>query len=246
MASRFAPEPPVEMPPARTVHVPGRGEFFVRDTGGDGPPLLLLHGWTASADLNWYAQYGALARAGYRVIALDHRGHGRGLRALNDFDLTDCADDAVAVLQALGAAPALVAGYSMGGPISLLAARARPRLLEGRPDLAARRPPAPRRGEGDRALRDVLELALPADRRLLVDDGRLAGRARARPLRPLARRPARRRAARQRADHLGHERAGARLGARHRRGRARTRELRRAGVAGGAPPTRRGGRGPDG
>src|SRR3954453_20262129 len=126
MASRFAPEPPVEMPPARTVHVPGRGEFFVRDTGGDGPPLLLLHGWTASADLNWYAQYGALARAGYRVIALDHRGHGRGLRALNDFDLTDCADDAVAVLQALGAAPALVAGYSMGGPISLLAARRHP------------------------------------------------------------------------------------------------------------------------
>src|SRR3954467_10562013 len=126
MASRFAPEPPVEMPPARTVHVPGRGEFFVRDTGGDGPPLLLLHGWTASADLNWYAQYGALARAGYRVIALDHRGHGRGLRALNDFDLTDCADDAAAVVQALGAAPAHVAGYSMGGPISLLAARRHP------------------------------------------------------------------------------------------------------------------------
>src|SRR5690348_11050534 len=79
MAPRYAPEPPVEMPPARTVHVPGRGEFFVRDTGGDGPPLLLLHGWTASADLNWYAQYGPLAAAGYRVIALDHRGHGRGL-----------------------------------------------------------------------------------------------------------------------------------------------------------------------
>src|SRR3954469_1914179 len=111
MPSRYAPEPPVEMPPAQTVHVPGRGEFFVRDTGGDGPPLVLLHGWTASADLNWYAQYGPLAAAGYRVIALDHRGHGRGLRALENFDLTDCADDAVAVAQALGCVPALLAGY---------------------------------------------------------------------------------------------------------------------------------------
>jgi pimeloyl-ACP methyl ester carboxylesterase len=124
-----APEPPVEMPPARTVHVPGRGELFLRDTGGDGPPLLLLHGWTASADLNWYAQYEPLRAAGYRVIAVDHRGHGRGIRALDDFELTDCADDAVGVLQALNTGPALVAGYSMGGPISLLAARRHPHAV---------------------------------------------------------------------------------------------------------------------
>ena len=30
-------EPPFEMPPARTLRVPGRGELFLRDTGGDGP-----------------------------------------------------------------------------------------------------------------------------------------------------------------------------------------------------------------
>jgi 3-oxoadipate enol-lactonase len=55
--SRWNPEPPVKLPPARTVVVPERGEVFLRDTGGEGPPVLLLHGWTASADLNWYAQY---------------------------------------------------------------------------------------------------------------------------------------------------------------------------------------------
>src|SRR5687768_13407000 len=121
-APRWAPEPPVALPPGQAVHVPGRGELFVRDNGGDGPPVLLLHGWTASADLNWYAQYGALTAAGMRVIALDHRGHGRGLRTHADFRLADCADDAVALVEHLGTGPVVATGYSMGGPIALLAA----------------------------------------------------------------------------------------------------------------------------
>jgi 3-oxoadipate enol-lactonase len=117
------------MPPARTVALPGRGEVFLRDSGGSGPPLLLLHGWTASADLNWYAQYGPLAAAGYRVLAIDHRGHGRGMRPLANFDLEDCADDAAGVLRELGTDPAVVAGYSMGGPIALLTARRHPHAV---------------------------------------------------------------------------------------------------------------------
>jgi 3-oxoadipate enol-lactonase len=124
--SNPAPEPPVPFPPARTVHVRGRGEVFLRDSGGDGTPVLLLHGWTASADLNWYAQYGPLVEAGYRVLAVDHRGHGRGMRAITDFRLHDCADDAIGALQNLDVGPAVLVGYSMGGPISLLAARRHP------------------------------------------------------------------------------------------------------------------------
>src|SRR3954451_4691237 len=95
-APRWAPEPPVELPPGRVVHVPGRGELFVRDTGGDGPAVLLLHGWMFSADLNWFPVYAPLAEAGYRVLAIDHRGHGRGLRTHVPFRLSDCADDAAA------------------------------------------------------------------------------------------------------------------------------------------------------
>src|SRR3954454_11834031 len=129
--SNSAPEPPVPFPPARTVAVPGRGEMFLRDSGGDGVPLLLLHGWTASADLNWYAQYESLVEAGYRVLAIDHRGHGRGLRAVEDFRLHDCADDAIGALQALEVGPAVLVGYSMGGPISLLAARRHPEAVKG-------------------------------------------------------------------------------------------------------------------
>lgn len=118
-----APEPPVSLPPGCVVHVPGRGEFFVRDSGGDGPPLLLLHGWMFSADLNWFRAYDTLIEAGYRVIALDHRGHGRGLRSAEGFSLRACADDAAAVLAHLEVEPALVCGYSMGGPIAKLLAR---------------------------------------------------------------------------------------------------------------------------
>lgn len=115
--------PPHEMLPARTVIVPERGEFFLRDSGGDGPPVMLLHGWTVSADLNWHAAYAPLAEAGYRVLAIDHRGHGRGLRALSPFRLVDCAADAAAVVRELGCGPTLFVGYSMGGTIAQLIAR---------------------------------------------------------------------------------------------------------------------------
>jgi pimeloyl-ACP methyl ester carboxylesterase len=113
------------------VQVKGRGEFFLRDTGGQGPPVMLLHGWIASADLNWCGVYDDLAAAGYRVLAIDHRGHGRGLRPLVRFRLVDCAGDVAAVLRELGVAPAIVVGYSMGGAIAQLLARDHPETASG-------------------------------------------------------------------------------------------------------------------
>ena len=92
---------------------------------------MLLHGWMATADLNWCGAYAALVDAGYRVLAIDHRGHGRGLRPLIPFRLADCAADAAGVLQELGLAPALVAGYSMGGAIAQLVARDHPDVASG-------------------------------------------------------------------------------------------------------------------
>jgi 3-oxoadipate enol-lactonase len=127
----YPPVPPVEMPPARTVCVPDRGELFLRDTGGDGPPVMLLHGWLATADMNWCGAYADLIDAGYRVLAVDHRGHGRGLRTMAPFRLADCAGDAAAALRALEASPATVVGYSMGGAIAQLVAREHPDVASG-------------------------------------------------------------------------------------------------------------------
>jgi pimeloyl-ACP methyl ester carboxylesterase len=118
------------------VVLPGRGEVFVRDTGdapADGPaatPVLLLHGWTVSADLNFFSLYGELA-ARQRVIALDHRGHGRGMRPRTPFALEDCADDCAALLDELGVGPAIVVGFSMGGAIAMLLHHRHPELVAG-------------------------------------------------------------------------------------------------------------------
>lgn len=122
----YPPVPPHEMPASRTLNIVDRGEFFLRDSGETDParpPVMLLHGWTVSADLNWHAAYQPLIDSGYRVLAIDHRGHGRGLRAMEPFRLTDCAADAVAVVRALDLAPAIFVGYSMGGTIAQLIAR---------------------------------------------------------------------------------------------------------------------------
>ncbi|HEX4019387.1 MAG TPA: alpha/beta fold hydrolase [Frankiaceae bacterium] len=127
-----APVPPVLLP-GRIVLLPERGEVFVRDSGprgDDAPTVLLLHGWTVGADLNFFAIYERLARS-YRVIALDHRGHGRGMRSTELFSLEDCADDAAVLLDVLGVQPGrtIALGYSMGGPIALLLARRHPGLV---------------------------------------------------------------------------------------------------------------------
>lgn len=120
------------LPPGRHVELPGRGTTFVREV--DGPPgapvLLLLHGWTASADLNWFAAYEPLGER-YRVLALDHRGHGRGIRSRTPFRITDCADDAAALLGVRGISSAIAVGYSMGGPVAQLLWRRHRDLVAG-------------------------------------------------------------------------------------------------------------------
>ena len=103
----------------------------MRDTGGSGPPVLLVHGWMFPSDLNWLPAYRPLHEAGHRVLAMDLRGHGRGLRSGEPFRLTDCADDAAAVLSALGVPPVLAVGYSMGGPVTALLAHRHPERVAG-------------------------------------------------------------------------------------------------------------------
>jgi 3-oxoadipate enol-lactonase len=133
MSGPMLPFPMPWLPPGHTLVLPGRGEVFYRHhqhPDPSAPTLLLLHGWTASGDLQFFTVYEELA-AHYSFIAVDHRGHGRGLRSPYRFELQDAADDAALLVRALGISQVVTVGYSMGGPISMLFARAHPDLVRG-------------------------------------------------------------------------------------------------------------------
>ncbi len=121
------------LPPAEIVRLDGRGEFFVRvhrHPRPDAPVVVLMHGWTASADLQFVTAYESLAEM-CTFIALDHQGHGRGLRTAEAFDLGAVADDTYLVARALGIEHAYVVGYSMGGPLAMLLAHRHPDFVRG-------------------------------------------------------------------------------------------------------------------
>jgi 3-oxoadipate enol-lactonase len=128
-------EPP--LPPAELLSLDGRGELLVRVWDGPDdrrsarrlPPLVLIHGWTVTADVNWFALYDQLSQR-HAFAAFDQRGHGRGLRPPL-FTLEDCADDVVAVADALGWGQIVPVGYSMGGTIAQLVAHRHPQRCAG-------------------------------------------------------------------------------------------------------------------
>lgn len=123
---------PPPLPPGRRLELPGRGTTFVREVQGPpgAPTVVLLHGWTVTADLNWFATYGELGRH-FSVLAMDHRGHGQGIRSRRPFRLEDCADDVAALVAATGRSRIIPIGYSMGGPIAQLTWRRHPEVVEG-------------------------------------------------------------------------------------------------------------------
>jgi 3-oxoadipate enol-lactonase len=122
--------PPI-LPQGRFVELADGGTLLVREAGKRHlPPIILLHGWTATADLNWFTCFDALA-AHHRVIAFDHRGHGTGLRTRERFSLEACADDAVAVAAAMGIERFVAVGYSMGGAVAQLVWRRHPQVTRG-------------------------------------------------------------------------------------------------------------------
>jgi len=120
------------LPMGRRLDLPGRGITFVRQVEGPpgAPTLLLLHGWMASGGLNWFRVFDTLGEH-FNVIAVDMRGHGRGIRNGRRFRLADCADDAAATLDALDAGPVIAVGYSLGGPVAQLLWRRHPEKVSG-------------------------------------------------------------------------------------------------------------------
>jgi pimeloyl-ACP methyl ester carboxylesterase len=104
--------------------------FIDSPSADGGDPVLLIHGFASSVAVNW-ANPGwvkTLNDAGYRVIALDNRGHGQSHKSYEPSDYVPAvmAGDAAALLDHLGIGRAHVFGYSMGARISAFLALGHP------------------------------------------------------------------------------------------------------------------------
>jgi pimeloyl-ACP methyl ester carboxylesterase len=100
---------------------------------GQGDAVVLVHGFAASRAQNWRVPgwYETLTAGGYRVIALDCRGHGESDKPHDpaSYGRDIMARDLLAVMQAAGVTRAFLMGYSMGGFISMHVLLMRPELL---------------------------------------------------------------------------------------------------------------------
>jgi pimeloyl-ACP methyl ester carboxylesterase len=100
-------------------------------TCGQGPPVLLLHGFPDSWRL-WYAQITALAGSGYRVIAPDLRGHGESDRptAVDAYRIPVLMADIRNVLSRFGVERTAVVGHDWGAALAWSFARRNPDMVE--------------------------------------------------------------------------------------------------------------------
>jgi pimeloyl-ACP methyl ester carboxylesterase len=115
-----------------TSRVPsGDVDLAVEDTGGEGRPIVLAHGLTATRR---YVVHGSrlLERAGYRMIAYDARGHGESTapRDRGAYGYASLVADLEAVLDALGIERAVLGGSSMGAATTLAFTLAHPERVE--------------------------------------------------------------------------------------------------------------------
>ena len=101
----------------RIVPTTDGGEIHVVDRG-HGRPFVLLPGVTLTT-LSWQYQLIDLVEAGYRVLALDIRGHGRSIAGRDGYSLARLAADVHEVLIALDVRDAIVVGHSLGGMTAL-------------------------------------------------------------------------------------------------------------------------------
>ncbi len=89
---------------------------------GEGPPILLIHGFASNSRVNWWdtGWVKTLSEAGRRVITIDNRGHGESQKLYDPkyYSAPAMADDAARLLDHLGLGHADVMGYSMGARIS--------------------------------------------------------------------------------------------------------------------------------
>ena len=108
--------------------VSANGTRFHVAEAGDGPLVLLLHGfpefwWT------WRHQLAALPAAGFRGAAMDLRGYGGSDKPPRGYDLVTAASDAAGLIRSMGEANAIVVGHGLGGLIAWTLAAYYPKVV---------------------------------------------------------------------------------------------------------------------
>jgi pimeloyl-ACP methyl ester carboxylesterase len=100
---------------------------------GTGDPIILVHGFASNKQVNWVNTnwVTTLTAAGYRVIAVDDRGHGESSKLYDpaEYHTSKMAEDIIALMDHLGLRKADVMGYSMGARITAFLALAHPDRL---------------------------------------------------------------------------------------------------------------------
>lgn len=111
--------------------VPSNGIDLHVVEAGEGPLVLLCHGWP-EVWYSWRHQLPVLADAGYRVVAPDLRGYGASSRpeAVADYDIVHLTDDLTGLLDALGEERAVVIGHDWGAMIVWALAQRAPERVE--------------------------------------------------------------------------------------------------------------------
>jgi pimeloyl-ACP methyl ester carboxylesterase len=132
------------MSSTRTVAANGI-ELFLREQG-EGPLVVLCHGWP-ELSYSWRHQIGALAKAGFHVVAPDMRGFGRSSAPAEAaaYSIFDTVGDMVALVAALGETQAVIVGHDWGAPVAWHAALFRPDIFTAVAGLSV---PPPFRGRG--------------------------------------------------------------------------------------------------
>ncbi len=104
--------------------------IWFADCGGEGPAVLMLHGGLGHSG-NFGKQIPALREAGYRVIAIDSRGHGHSSRDGKPYSYELMAADTRAVMDRLAVGKAAIVGWSDGADIGLVMAHDTPERVAG-------------------------------------------------------------------------------------------------------------------
>jgi pimeloyl-ACP methyl ester carboxylesterase len=127
----------------RIVDLPG-GRLQVREDGpGDGPVVVLLHGFAGS--LHWWQPVATRLSERFRVIRFDLLGHGGSSKPKEGYSMPDQARLVDTALAQLGVRRAIVAGHSMGGTVATALAERDPELIQGL--VLVDTPPNPEAGE---------------------------------------------------------------------------------------------------